>query len=72
MNYFYYVIDNKNKDDKWIAQAVRISGNSNLLSEIKKFPDAIIIHQCKTFKDAQEIAHFWNELHKENNNYLFQ
>lgn len=71
MKYFYYAIDNKDKDGKMYAHAWRIHESINLLSALRQFPNAIFIHQCKTKKEAESIADNWNECHKTNGCYMF-
>lgn len=70
MKYFYYVITKKNEEDKYYSYAERISGCNNILTLVKK--NVVNITAFSTFKEAKEIAKFWNNTYKFNGTYMFE
>ena len=70
MNYFYYVIGQK-EDTGEINTPVKISESNNLYSVFSGMKNIIYIHQCKTQKGAVELADFWNKCAFDNGNYIY-
>ena len=70
MNYFYYVIGQK-EDSGEINTPVKISESNNLYSVFSGMKNIIYIHQCKTQKSAVELADVWNKCAFDNGNYIY-
>jgi len=73
--YTYFVIGERSKENgRNIAYAQRIHNCNNLLYAIhpRKDMELVSINACDTWKEAQEIARFWNECYQKNGTYLFQ
>ena len=68
-NYFYYVVVNK-ENDKYSAHAERVHG-SNCIKHYFKADNIENVMPTATFKEAKEIAEYWNECYKKNGTYMF-
>ena len=69
MKYFYYAVVNE-ENGKYFAYAERVREGNNIKSYFEA-DDIIIVHPCGTFKEAKEIAEYWNECYKKNGTYMF-
>ena len=85
LKYFYFVITCRKGPERYEGTAPR--GTSKFYSWAAKIPenndvlgyanrgtgDSILhgIQACKSFKEAKELAHFWNECYKTNHEYIF-
>ena len=67
MNYFYYVID-RNINGGHYAFALRLPENYNLVDVLRRY-DPFVVHTCKTWTQADEIAEAWNETFRANGTY---
>lgn len=75
--YTYYVIEEKTTGagkTRYIAHAKKIHNSSNLLYAFHTASnmELISVNACDTWKEAQEIARYWNECYENNGTYLFQ
>ena len=71
--YTYYVICEKNQDNKYFSHAEKVHNNINLLHEFHACNgfELVSINACKTLKLAKEIADCWNASYKSCSRYAF-
>ena len=73
-NYFYFVVglyeEDENGKQKRFAYAEKVHGSNELLSYFGR-KDIQHVNPVKTFKEAKEIAEFWNDCYKKNGTYMF-
>lgn len=69
----YFVIEEKHKSGKVFSHAEKIANAYNLIFAIKPMKDCelISVNACDTWKEAQEVAAFWNEGARNRGQYLF-
>ena len=70
----FYVIEEKhNENGKVFSHAEKVHNSYNLVSYFKPCKDfsIISINVTTTYKEAREIADFWNEGAKAHGNYYF-
>lgn len=70
----FFVVEQREKSTgKYYAYAEKVSNCNNLMYYFKPFHgyEIVSINACDTWKQAQEIATFWNDGAKKNNNYAF-
>jgi superfamily I DNA/RNA helicase len=66
-----YIAIQVEENQKYYAFADAIRTGENLKPFIKRYPNAVILHLCESRKQAEEIAAQWNEIAKNNKQYLF-
>ena len=75
MNFYYVTMEENGKTNQkyQISKPHKINGSLNLLHVFEKWKEGnvTIIHQCKTYKEAEQIADEWNKTAKENGKHLF-
>ena len=69
MRYFYYTI-RICEHQKYYSYVLRVCENNNLLYILKDIKNAVIVHPCKTKRDAEAVAFFLNDNHRENGRLL--
>ena len=69
MKYFYIVVQVE-ENGKYYAYAVKVSESDNLLSKLK-IKNIVTANIFRTKKKAEEIVEAWNQMYKENGNYMF-
>lgn len=72
--YSYYVIEQQNTTTgKYYSYATKIQNCTNLICAFKPSIGFTIVsvNACDTFKEAKEIAEYWNQGAKENGKYCF-
>lgn len=70
----FYVIEAYNPTTgKYYSRAEKIPNSCNLISKFTALDgfEVITANACDTWKQAQEIADFWNQCAKERNKYAF-
>ena len=68
-NNFYYAVQ-EYENGRYCTHVQRINNSNNLLHAFSK--KAVVVMACKTKKEAEDIANFWNECSLKNGKYLFQ
>lgn len=68
-SYGWYVFGIREKNDKVWYCAERISNNDNILAHIKD--NIMHMNLCKTKKEAEYYAKFWNECAIKNGNSIY-
>ena len=73
-NTFFVIEEEEIETGRLISYAMKVHNCNNLLGYFtpRKGMKIISINACDTWKEAQEIAHFWNDCAEKNGNYLFQ
>jgi hypothetical protein len=66
-----YIAIQVEEDKKYYTFADTIRTGEDLKSFIKRYPNAVALHLCESRKQAEEIAIQWNEISKNNKQYLF-
>ena len=69
MKYFYIVVQVE-ENGKYYAYAIKVSESDNLLSKLK-IKNIVTANIFRTKKRAEEIVEAWNQMYKENGNYMF-
>ena len=67
MQYFYYVIG-ETENGKHYYWAEKIAAGNNIAGTLAKRE---LVHPCKTWTEARELAGFWNDCCRENGTYMF-
>lgn len=67
MQYFYYVMG-ETKDGKHACWPERVAAGNNIAALCRGNID--LIHPCKTWTEARELADFWNDCYRDNGSYL--
>lgn len=65
-----FVVFSITQDGRRYAIADTIRTGENLKSHIDRY-NCDICHLCESRKEAETLAHVWNESYKANDNYLF-
>jgi len=60
MKYFYYVVQ-ESENGKNIAYVLRIAEGNNLVGYVRNNSKMQTLHPCKSRKEADEIAKYWNK-----------
>lgn len=71
MKHLYFTAVFEPEPGKYYAGIVSTSYNNNLLAQIERLKDIIILHPSETKKHALELADFWNSCYKANKSYYF-
>jgi superfamily I DNA/RNA helicase len=66
-----YIAIQVEENQKYYAFAGTIKTGENLKPFIKRYPNAVALHLCESRKQAKEIVMQWNEIAKNNKQYLF-
>ena len=69
----FYVIEEENEEGKSLAHAEKVPNCYNLLGSFQPYKGfkIISINACDTWKEAEKIAHIWNEAAKKKGKYAF-